>query len=210
VLHYRPEDLALRTFFTSAVPKAGDLKRLLVALGSTTDLREAARQAGMSARRATALANLFEEAGVLRVQEGHVEADGDVHLEEAVSAARERAESRKRIDESRLAMMRAYAETSQCRRQFLLGYFGDEETGLCHNCDTCESGEAERYAEQREPSAGADPFPVDTEVRHREWGDGRVMSIEEDRITVFFESEGYRVLSLEAVEERDLLERVES
>jgi ATP-dependent DNA helicase RecQ len=144
------------------------------------------------------------------VQEGRVEAQGDVHLEQAVEAARERAESRKRIDESRLAMMRAYAETSQCRRQFLLGYFGDEDTELCHNCDTCESGEAERYAELRDIAGdGADePFPVDTEVRHREWGDGRVMSIEEDRITVFFESEGYRVLSLEAVAERDLLERV--
>jgi ATP-dependent DNA helicase RecQ len=211
VLHYRPEDLALRKFFTSAVPKPKDLTRLLLALGSTTDLTEAAEQAGMSTRRATALANLFEEAGVLTVQEGRVAAQGDVHLEQAVEAAREQAESRRRIDESRLAMMRSYAETSQCRRQFLLGYFGDEETELCHNCDTCDSGDAERYAEQREPESGGDqPFPVDAEVRHREWGDGRVMSIEEGRITVFFESEGYRVLSLDAVEERDLLERIDS
>jgi ATP-dependent DNA helicase RecQ len=211
VLHYRPEDLALRKFFTSAVPKAGDLKRLLLALGTTTDLAEAAEQAGMTTRRATALANLFEEAGVLTVQEGRVAAQGDVHLEQAVAGAREQAESRRRIDESRLAMMRSYAETSQCRRQFLLGYFGDEETPLCHNCDTCESGDAERYAEQREPERGGEePFPVDAPVRHREWGDGRVMSIEEDRITVFFESEGYRVLSLDAVEERDLLERTDT
>ncbi len=212
VLHYRPEDLALRKFFTSAVPKTGDLKRLLVALGTTTDLAEAAEQAKMTTRRATALANLFEEAGVLRVQEGRVEAEGDVHLEQAVQGARERAESRRRIDESRVAMMRAYAETSQCRRQFLLGYFGDEETPLCHNCDTCESGDAERYARQREVvgDGAAEPFPVDTEVRHAQWGDGRVMSIEEDRITVFFESEGYRVLSLEALEQRDLLERIDT
>nr|WP_286279415.1 hypothetical protein [Naasia aerilata] len=34
------------------------------------------------------------------------------------------------------------------------------------------------------------------------------MSIEEDRITVFFESEGYRVLSLPVVEEHELLELV--
>jgi ATP-dependent DNA helicase RecQ len=210
VLHYRPEDLALRKFFTSAVPRTGDLKRLLLALGETTDLAEAAERAGMTARRGTALANLFEEAGVLRVQDGQASAvGGRIHLEQAVDAARERAESRKRIDESRVAMMRAYAETSQCRRQFLLGYFGDEDTPLCHNCDTCESGEAERYADQREPEGDDVPFPVDTEVRHSQWGDGRVMSIEEDRITVFFESEGYRVLSLGAVEERDLLERVD-
>jgi len=35
-----------------------------------------------------------------------------------------------------------------------------------------------------------------------------VMSTEEDRITVFFESAGYRTLALADVEERDLLERV--
>jgi ATP-dependent DNA helicase RecQ len=52
------------------------------------------------------------------------------------------------------------------------------------------------------------PFPVDATVRHREWGEGTVMSVEEDRITVFFESEGYRVLSLPVVEENALLERV--
>lgn len=31
------------------------------------------------------------------------------------------------------------------------------------------------------------------------------MSVESDRLTVFFEEEGYRVLSLEAVREGDLL-----
>ncbi len=71
-------------------------------------------------------------------------------------------------------------------------------------CDTCESGAAERYAEARAVE-GETPFAVDTEVRHAEWGDGRVMSVEEDRITVFFASEGYRVLSIAAVTEHDLL-----
>jgi ATP-dependent DNA helicase RecQ len=52
---------------------------------------------------------------------------------------------------------------------------------------------------------GDAPFTVDTAVRHAEWGDGRVMSVEDDRITVFFESEGYRVLSIAAVTEHDLL-----
>src|SRR4051794_22171356 len=206
VLHYRPEDLALRKFFTSAVPKAADLKRLLVALGTTTDLTEAAKQAGMSARRAPALATLFEGAGVRQGRGGRGQARGDVPLEQAVGAAGGRAESRQRIDESRLAMMRSYAETSQCRRQFLLGYFGDEDTDLCQACDTCFSGAAERYAEARAVDGdGTTPFAVDTEVRHAEWGDGRVMSVEDDRITVFFASEGYRVLSIAAVTEHDLL-----
>ena len=111
-------------------------------------------------------------------------------------------------------MIRAYAETTQCRRQHLLAYFGDEAAEPCGNCDTCDSGAAERWLEQRGSSAAgraehADPFPVDTRVTHAEWGDGTVMSTEEDRITVFFEAEGYRVLSLAAVEEHALLTRTD-
>ncbi|MCU1438548.1 MAG: hypothetical protein JWP66_1635 [Naasia sp.] len=34
------------------------------------------------------------------------------------------------------------------------------------------------------------------------------MSVEDDRITVFFDTEGYRVLSLEAIEKNNLLEPV--
>ena len=43
------------------------------------------------------------------------------------------------------------------------------------------------------------------EVDHREWGAGLVMSTEPDRLTVLFESEGYRTLSLDAVRDEDLL-----
>ncbi|MDQ1531912.1 MAG: ATP-dependent helicase RecQ [Microbacteriaceae bacterium] len=205
VLHYRSEDLALRRFFASAVPKRAHLKGLLLALGRDPDLVRAAAEAGVSRRRATALAGLFEEAGVLRVVDGVARAERDpIHADAAVDDALEQAESRKRIDESRLAMMRAYAETTQCRRQYLLAYFGDEESELCGNCDTCESGDAERYAAARTPG-GDEPFPVDAVVAHQEWGEGRVMSVEDDRITVFFESEGYRVLSLAAVAEHGLL-----
>ncbi|HEY0373856.1 MAG TPA: RecQ family ATP-dependent DNA helicase [Amnibacterium sp.] len=204
-LHYRPEDLALRRFFASTVPKAKDLKALLTALAEDPDVRAAGKRAGLSARRATALASLFEEAGVLAVVDGRaVPRGGPIVAGDAVQAATLQAEARRRIDESRLAMMRAYAETTQCRRQYLLGYFGDEDTALCHACDTCESGAAERSAATRTPEGDA-PFTVDTAVRHAEWGDGRVMSVEDDRITVFFESEGYRVLSIAAVTEHDLL-----
>jgi ATP-dependent DNA helicase RecQ len=42
-------------------------------------------------------------------------------------------------------------------------------------------------------------------VRHREWGDGTVMSEEGDRITVLFDSMGYRTLSLAAIADQELL-----
>ena len=112
-------------------------------------------------------------------------------------------------------MMRTYSETRSCRRQLLLAYFGEELGEPCGNCDTCSDGSA-----FEEPSAPSDDasgnasgdasaeFPPSSQVRHREWGAGTVMSVDDDRITVFFETEGYKVLSLDAVDERDLLEAV--
>jgi len=42
-------------------------------------------------------------------------------------------------------------------------------------------------------------------VRHRAWGDGTVMSEDGDRITVLFDSMGYRTLSLASTVENGLL-----
>ena len=107
------------------------------------------------------------------------------------------------MDASRLEMMRAYAETSQCRRQFLLAYFGEELPEPCGDCDTCRSGSAE----QRDADAADRPYDVGSGVTHPEFGDGTVMGYEaDDRVTVLFDSHGYRTLSLVAVERHDLLE----
>ncbi|MBV9038933.1 MAG: RecQ family zinc-binding domain-containing protein, partial [Acidobacteriaceae bacterium] len=35
--------------------------------------------------------------------------------------------------------MREYADTSSCRREHLLRYFGDDFYGPCQNCDNCEA-----------------------------------------------------------------------
>ena len=90
----------------------------------------------------------------------------------------------------------AYAETTGCRRQFLLGYFGEQ---LRDPCDTCDAG----TAEDRGPAAGG--FELNSGVRHPEWGPGVVMSSEQDRITVLFDQVGYKTLALAAVERDNLL-----
>ncbi|WP_331712133.1 DUF3553 domain-containing protein [Agrococcus carbonis] len=105
-------------------------------------------------------------------------------------------------------MMRGYAETSGCRRRFLLGYFGEELPELCGACDTCRSGAAARALEEREESDRVEgDWPVGAEVRHEAWGDGSVVSDDGDRITVLFDEAGYRTLSLEAVAETGVLTR---
>jgi ATP-dependent DNA helicase RecQ len=44
----------------------------------------------------------------------------------------------KRIQHRKMEAMLGYCETTRCRRQVLLGYFGEEHGGQCANCDTCQ------------------------------------------------------------------------
>jgi ATP-dependent DNA helicase RecQ len=96
-------------------------------------------------------------------------------------------------------MMRGYAEATGCRRQFLLGYFGEQLPHPCGNCDSCEAGTAQ------DRSTDDAPFPVNTEVWHSQWGHGVVMAVEPDRLTVLFDSDGYKTLATAAVESSGLL-----
>jgi len=54
-------------------------------------------------------------------------------------------------------------------------------------------------------TGGDEPFPVGGTVRHRAWGTGTVLGYEADRMTVLFDSVGYKVLSVGVVREKDLL-----
>jgi ATP-dependent DNA helicase RecQ len=110
-------------------------------------------------------------------------------------------------------MVRGYAETDGCRRQYLLGYFGEDLPEACGNCDSCTDGAASSArAEDRDGAAsdaddGSALFPLQSGVVHKEWGPGLVMRHEDDVITVLFEQEGYKTLSLPAVVEHGLLTR---
>jgi ATP-dependent DNA helicase RecQ len=207
-LHYRPEDLALRRYFASRGPGAEELRRLVGALRdgvtSRTGLAEAA---DISPRRVTGLLTLLSDTGSVRLDRGRVRPRPGIDVEAAVAAALERSEERERIDRSRIQMLRTYAETRRCRRQVLLGYFGQEPEDPCGNCDTCAAGLRDEVEDDATAAAAHRDFVVDDAVQHAQWGSGTVMSVEDDRLTVFFESEGYKVLSLELIRENGVLQR---
>jgi ATP-dependent DNA helicase RecQ len=46
-------------------------------------------------------------------------------------------ERQRRIERQKLSALLGYCEAARCRRQVLLGYFGEHEHGPCGNCDTC-------------------------------------------------------------------------
>jgi ATP-dependent DNA helicase RecQ len=81
----------------------------------------------------------------------------------------------------------------------LLGYFGEQLPQPCWNCDTCEAGTAQALG------AEDDAFPINGSVRHGEWGHGIVMSVEPDRLTVLFDTVGYKTLARAAIEKQNLL-----
>jgi ATP-dependent DNA helicase RecQ len=206
-LHYRAEDLGLRTYFESGLPDEAELARVWAHLREHGPEGRArlATQLGLAPRTGRALVNLLQDAGLVAARGRTLVAVGDGSPNDAAAAAVESARARNRVEKSRIAMVRAFAETGQCRRVFLLGYFGEQLPGPCGDCDTCTSGSAH---ESGVPGADAadERFAVDTTIEHERWGEGTVMRVEADRITVFFEEEGYKVLSLRDIEERDLVE----
>ncbi|MFC8920974.1 RecQ family ATP-dependent DNA helicase [Cellulosimicrobium sp. NPDC057127] len=210
VLYYRPEDLGLQRYFRVAVPDRDDVLEVARALrraeraddedgGAAPSTDDDARSARLP-RRLARLRALVTDARALLGPDARPAAVAD--------AAVGLAEERRRMEDSRLEMMRGYAETTQCRRQFLLAYLGEELAEPCGRCDTCWAGTA---AEQALDDADA-PFAVGATVRHDEFGEGTVMGYEgggegaHARVTVLFASHGYRTLSLDAVAQHDLLD----
>jgi len=211
-LYYRPEDLSLRRFFAGTAADPQELHAVATAIAAANSIPRAAlaETLGVSARRAAALVALLEEAGALRTTAKTVRLAAQVTVAGAVERAIEAAGQRERIDNSRIEMMRGFAESPICRREYLLGYFGEAYEAPCNNCDVCadEANDA-RYERAVEPETTADPaFPVESRVRHGLWGDGIVMRHDSDRMTVFFDDEGYKTLSLQAIRNRNLLKRI--
>ncbi|MGO4533783.1 RecQ family ATP-dependent DNA helicase [Leifsonia sp. 2MCAF36] len=207
-LHYRPVDFALTKFFSGGGPHPDELASVFAAIRTQPGTTRAAvaERSGIRVRSLGRLLGLLRDADVLTGSDDDLVA-AELKPTEAASRAVAEAESRQRIEHSRSQLMQEYAETGMCRRQFLLGYFGEELPEPCGNCDTCSSGSAYRWAEEHDAAADT-PFPLAARVTHDTWGSGVVMHTEADRLTVFFDDAGYKVLSLSAVQDGGLLQVV--
>jgi ATP-dependent DNA helicase RecQ len=208
VLFFRTEDLGLRRYFAGGGELGTDqLLGVAVAVArhdGPMAPSELAAVTGMSETRLTAALARLEEAGAVEVLAGgEVQAARGVHPVDAAADAARHEESRSRIEQSRVEMIRSYAETRSCRREYLLSYFGEQLGGPCGNCDNCH------------PVAAGDdndgflddvvPFSPDQRVVHPAWGEGLLVRADGDAITVLFDDVGYKTMSLRLVVERDLL-----
>jgi ATP-dependent DNA helicase RecQ len=203
VLYYRQEDLGLRRFFaagTVAVDPLTRVARLLeAAADGPVDLRELRTVARVATSRLSAVLGQLTHAGFVRVDPtGSLELLPDrPSVDEVVAMALREAETRKTLDQSRVDMIRAYAESAGCRGRLLLSYFGEQSDGACGHCDRCSAGVSVEVTEG--------PFAPNSRVAHAEWGTGQVLRYEDDKVVVLFDTVGYKTLSVRAVVERGLL-----
>jgi ATP-dependent DNA helicase RecQ len=203
VLYFRSEDLGLRRFFTSGKPDEAKLRQVATLLhehDGPVKAKALRETVGVGPSKLTGLVNLLQHAEAVEVTgRGELRyAERGPDPDEAVADAMEIDGSRRKVDDSRIDMMRGYAETTGCRRRYLLEYFGEPFPGNCGHCDGCTAGPV---AEARNDG----PFPMHAEVMHASWGAGTVMRAEPDRITVLFDEIGYKTLSLDAVQRDALL-----
>jgi ATP-dependent DNA helicase RecQ len=209
LLLWRAEDEAIQRFFASGSPDPVEIRELAAALRTGPMTRTALKKkTGLGPRKLGALLGLLEEIGAAVSGPGNtmtvpVFAPLPAAAAEAAIAEHER---RQLVQRSRTDMMRGFAETRACRTQTLLAYFGEDLAGNCGHCDNCVGGSAE----QMEEACGEEPFQVHSRVRHGEWGTGMVMGYAEDRMTVLFDSQGYKTLSVPVVVKHNLLTSVRS
>lgn len=187
---YLPDDLALPRFFAGGLPDEELLAAVASAVHGPVSRRELARSTGIPERRLAGLLNLLEAAGAVRLRRC-VEPVPDAPAPgEAAVIAGEGARRQRSVERSRIEMMRRYAELTDCRRRFLLGYFGEQASDPCGHCDNCDAG----LSTAASPSRGEGALSAGTRVEHAEWGPGVVIAAEQDRLTVLFDRVGYKEL----------------
>ena len=211
LLLWRPEDLGLRKFFAGSgqVDEAllHRVAAVLDAAARPVPVNEVRHVLDLSDTALAQVLTRLEDVGAVEQRSDGTVAyvDGGPAPLDAVADAGDRQESRAAVDESRLTMMRSYAETRGCRRRFILTYFGEPADDECFSCDRCIANAA-RPGEDAVDAGGDRPFPEQSRVRHSSWGNGLVVRHDGDAIVVLFDDVGYKTLSLDLVLGNGLLE----
>ncbi|MCU0551654.1 MAG: ATP-dependent DNA helicase [Leptolyngbya sp. Prado105] len=207
VLFYTPDDLNLRKFFSGG----GKLdSEAIVEVATTIQAQtepihpKALKQViDLSQTKIRTALSQLEDVGVVEsLPTGEVIANDVSELEQVAETVIEAQACKLQVERSRLEMMRAYAEVRDCRRNFLLNYFGEQKDDRCGICDNCKRGIAEPATNHRQP------YTINSDVVHRSWGKGTVLRYEGDKIVILFDRVGYKTISLEAALLRGLLRRV--
>ncbi len=205
ILFYRPEDMCIHRFFAGSghidIDQVEQVAQAVQESEEPVVLRELSDKTHLSRSKLAEALSRLEEAGVVKTLASGEIVAGDEHvvLDTAVIQVINEHEAHRQYDKSRLDMMVGYAEVQDCRREYLLNYFGEEIDDPCGFCDNCDAGIT--IAEDEENM----PFPINAEVMHNVWGNGLVLRYEGDKMVILFDSVGYKTLAVEVVVEHNLL-----
>jgi ATP-dependent DNA helicase RecQ len=206
ILFYCPDDLNIRRFLASSGQVDAEEVEQVAAVVQEQDepikRRDLREQTGLSqAKVATALSRLEEVGVVEMLPTGEVvESEQPPEVSEAAQEAVRAQERYQHYLRSRLEMMRGYAEVRDCRREYLLNYFGEKQGKPCGFCDNCKAGVVVE-------DSASKPFPLSSRVVHSSWGEGLVMRYEGDKMVILFDEVGYKTLDVDMVKQRGLLKQ---
>jgi len=223
VLVYRPEDRAVHEHLhRRSRPSVATIARMVHVLSQVAEptpdadvVQHVADAADVARSGVASLLEDLERFGFVERSGGGVVFTGDPA--DAMEQMATHTAVQVEVEQSRLDMVASYAESTSCRRRYLLNYLGDEYGAeLCLRCDECL-----RRAERRGPDdwdldaqservgvARGGPFAQGQDVVHPEWGLGVVQRVEGDVVVVRFDSVGYRSMHGPTVVARGLLEPV--
>ncbi len=209
ILLYSPDDLNIRKFFSGSAKldpqEIIQIAEIVQRQTKPLDPKDLKNLTGLSQSKLKTMLNDLDSLGVIEIlPTGEVMGGKGSRALDEVAAEMITAHDRKvKVERSRLEMMRGYAEVRDCRRQYLLNYFGEQLEERCGYCDNCKAG-----ITVEEDNKTPQPYAINSRIAHRTWGEGTVMRCEGDKIVILFDQMGYRTLSLATTLLRGLLSRV--
>ncbi|WNZ27832.1 RecQ family ATP-dependent DNA helicase [Leptolyngbya sp. NK1-12] len=211
VLFYNPADLSLKRFFSGRGEVQPEVICLMLTAVATSpqpiSVKQLQEKTELSKLKLNKLLNSLTEIDVLEVSpSGEISFCEPIDNLEAVSQyvaekITQAQKQRQKFEQSRLEMMRSYADVKGCRREYLLNYFGEQYNSPCNNCDNCKAGVSVEASSHQ-------PYALNSQVTHKEWGLGTVLRYEGDKVTILFDRVGYKTLDIQTALLRRLLQRV--
>ena len=205
-LFYCPDDTKLQRFFSGSAPvdeeTLTEITTLLETADSTVQTSDLKSHFDLSAAKLQGALDALESTGFVDCESTGeiVTTESRSSLETTVTQAATYQERRQQFEQSQLHMMREYAETRSCRREFILSYFGDTLSTECQGCDSCDRTAAKQpTTEEPEGPAYPQPFPLGSRIIHTNFGIGQVLRYEADKVSVLFETVGYKTFVTEVI-----------
>jgi ATP-dependent DNA helicase RecQ len=169
---------------------------------------------GLPKRKVQVIVAQLEAAGVVARKRYAIQKIRDFSSPEELQEFLAAYEQRGLSDRERLQEIMHYAQSTMCRVRLLKSYFGDSTEENCGHCDNCKSGAAERvssaqnsadvHATKANPPVQVHPalqqpelvsslYQIGETVKHRKFGNGKVVEISGENVSIDFGTTTKRV-----------------